>query len=552
MTDTSPPKRRGGTRLLLIGLLIALGAGVYAWRSNERFHDFVVNTVPGMKGSQQTAAKAPPPAPSAVPVNAVKAAAVDFPVILTGLGTVQAANTVLIRSRVDGQIIRIHFKEGQIVNKGDVLAEIDPRPYKAALEQAQAKLQQDQASLANSNRDLTRYQSLAKNDYATRQQLDTQTSQVAQLTAQIASDQAAIDNAQTQLDYATIKSPLTGRVGFRLADQGNIIQASSTTGIVSIAQLQPIAVIFTEPENSLPQLQAGVNAGTLPVEALTTDGKTSLAQGKLDTLNNEVDAGSGTIRIKALFDNTDNKLWPGLSVTTRTVVRTIKDATTVPIGAVQRGQKGFYAYVVGDNSKVQLRPLKITLMGDTQAVIEDGIKPGEMVVTAGQYRLQAGYAGEGHGRGPENRKQGALSDGRRNFRTVHPLPGRDHAADDRRCCASGLVAYPLLPVAPLPQVDFPTIQVSASLPGASPETMASSVAQPLERQFAQIPGVAQLTSSSYARARPASRCSSTSTATSTGPPTTCRRPSTLPAASCPRTCRARRPTERSIRPTARS
>ena len=329
-----------------------------------------------------------PGRPDPVPVTAVKVEEGSFPVVLTGLGTVQAANTVLIRSRVDGQIVTINFKEGQIVNKGDLLVEIDPRPYKAALEQAQAMLQQDQANLANANRDLTRYQSLAKNDYATRQQLDTQGAQVAQLTAQIAADQAAIDNAQTQLDYATIRAPITGRVGFRLADQGNIVTASSTTGIVSIAQLQPIAVIFTEPENSLPQLQAGVAAGTVPVEALTSDGNKSLAQGKLDTLNNEVDATSGTIRIKALFANEDNKLWPGLSVVTRTTVTSLDKATIVPAGAVQRGQKGFYAYVIGDGGKVQLRQLKLTTSNDQQAVVQEGVKPGEMIVTGGQYRLQ--------------------------------------------------------------------------------------------------------------------------------------------------------------------
>jgi multidrug efflux system membrane fusion protein len=374
--------------LVLLGLLILAGGGFYLWRSNAAFRTFVADKVPALREAPKPAAAAAPP--SAVPVSIVKAEKADFPVVLTGLGTVDASNTVLVRSRVDGQILKIHFSEGQVVRQGDLLAEIDPRPYKAALEQAQAKKAQDEANLANANRDLARYQSLARSDYATRQQLDTQSSQVAQLTAQIAADQAAVDNAQTQLDYATIRAPITGRVGFRLTDQGNIVNASSAAGIVEIAQLQPIAVIFTEPENGLPALRAGQAAGVVPVVAYTSDGKTELAQGKLDTVNNTVDATSGTIRVKALFPNEDNKLWPGLSVTTRTTVAVRKGVVVVPDGAVQRGQNGFYAYVVGPDMKVQPRTLKIGMMNDTKALIEDGIKEGEQVVAAGQYRLAPG------------------------------------------------------------------------------------------------------------------------------------------------------------------
>lgn len=388
MADTLERTGRTWTRPVLFGLLVVAGAGFYEWRSSESFRGFLADKVPGLQGAAPKPAAAA--APPAVPVTVAKAELGDFPVVLTGLGTVQANNTVLLRSRVDGQITKINFTEGQIVKKGDLLAQIDPRPYKAALEQAQAKKQQDDANLTNANRDLTRYESLARSDYATRQQLDTQTSQVAQLTAQIASDQASVDNAQVQLDYATITAPITGRVGFRLADQGNIVTASSTTGIVSIAQLQPIAIIYTEPENSLTQLQAGVQAGEIPVDALTSDGKSVLAQGKLDTLNNEVDTSSGTIRIKALFANENNKLWPGQSVTTHTTVTVRKNAVIIPDNAIQRGQSGFYAYVVGDDSKVQVRQLKIGLIGDGRALIEDGIKAGDTVVTAGQYRLQAG------------------------------------------------------------------------------------------------------------------------------------------------------------------
>ena len=391
-------KSRMGTWVLLLGVGVVAGGATYAWRTQPAVRTavadhapaFLTDRFPVLKGDATPKVAAAPPAPSAVPVTFIKASKSEFPVVLRGLGTVDANNTVLVRSRVDGQIVKINFSEGQLVNKGDLLAEIDPRPYKAALEQAQAKKQQDEANLANANRDLTRYTSLAKSDYATKQQLDTQTSTVAQLTAQIAADQAQVDNAQVQLDYATIRAPLTGRVGFRLVDQGNIVNASSTTGIVEIAQQQPIAVVFTEPENSLPQLQSGLAAGTVVVDAYSSDGKTRIAEGRLDTLNNTVDASSGTIRIKALFANEDNKLWPGLSVTTRTTVAVRKDVVVVPDGAVLRGQKGFYAYVVGPDMKATVRPLKLGMISDSKALIDDGIKEGENVVIAGQYRLQEG------------------------------------------------------------------------------------------------------------------------------------------------------------------
>ena len=387
-----PPRRAGPkwSRLLLFGLLIAAGAGYYAYRSNEAFRGFVEAKIPGLKPKAAPAGEAKAAPLPSVPVSATEAVAGDFPVVLLGLGTVDANNTVLVRSRVDGQITHVNFSEGQIVQKGDVLVEIDARPYKASLEQAQAKKQQDEANLANSNRDLERYKSLAKSDFATRQQLDTQTAQVAQLTAQIASDQAAVDNAQVQVEYATIRAPLTGRVGFRLVDQGNIVNASSTSGIVEIAQLQPIAVVFTEPENALPQLRAGQQAGTVAVGAYSADGKTLIETGHVDTLNNTVDVSSGTIRIKALFDNTQNKLWPGLSVITKTTVAVRKGVIIIPDVAVQRGEKGFYAYVVGPDDKVEARSIKVGLMDDAKALIEDGLKAGEKVVTAGQYRLQPG------------------------------------------------------------------------------------------------------------------------------------------------------------------
>ena len=397
--DEQPLRRRSWLWPMLL-LIAGVGAAtVYEWpkvRPWAETHAGPVMALLHLKASERTAgtqagtqtqqkAGATP-----VPVTAVMAKIGDFPIVLTGLGTVDAYNSVLVRSRVDGQINKLNFKEGDLVKEGDVLVEIDQRPYRAALEQAQAKQQQDEANLANAKRDLERYQSLAKSDFATRQQLDTQSSQVAQLTAQIAADQAAIDNAKTQLDYTLIKAPIKGRVGFRLVDQGNIVNASSTTGIVEINQIKPIAVIFTQPENALPAISAGMQNGSLPVTALATDGSQFLAQGQLEVFNNQVDAATGTIRLKAAFENEDKKLWPGLSVSTRMTVSTRENVVLVPSAAVLRGQKGFYSYVVGPDNKVEQRDLKITLMDQKQAVIDEGIKDGEMVVTGGQYRLAPG------------------------------------------------------------------------------------------------------------------------------------------------------------------
>ena len=393
--DEQPSRRRSWAWLVVLAILA--GAAWYEWPRIEpwtRKHAEPVLALVGVKPKPAEQAKNDGETAKAsatpIPVTATVAKTGDFPVILTGLGTVDAYNSVLVRSRVDGQITKLNFKEGDLVQEGDVLVEIDPRPYRAALEQAQAKKQQDQANLTNAERDLTRYQSLAKSDFATRQQLDTQTSQVAQLTAQIAADQAAVDNAQTQLDYTMIKAPIKGRVGFRLVDRGNIVNAATTTGIVEINQIKPIAVIFTQPENSLPQISAGMAKGPLPVTALTTDGMQTLAQGQLEVFNNQVDAASGTIRLKAAFQNDDKKLWPGLSVSTRMVVSTRQNVVLVPSNAVQRGQAGFYAYVVGPDNKVEMRNLKISLMDQAQAVVDEGIKDGETVVIGGQYRLKNG------------------------------------------------------------------------------------------------------------------------------------------------------------------
>ena len=377
--------RRTSLRLFTIALLCA-GAG-YCYYDWNRVGPVVQAGIDRVHLKPEVAKAAPKEAP-AVPVSAAEAKTGTFPEILTSLGTVQPYNTVLVRSRVDGQVVTINFDEGQIVHQGDLLVQIDPRPYQAALDQAKAKRQQDQANLDNTKRDLARSQSLIGNNYVTRQTLDTQTSSVAQLTAQVAADDAAIENATTELSYATIKAPITGRVGFRLVDQGNIVNASSQTGIVEIDQIQPIAVLFTEPEDALGQITEGLKAGALSVQALSSDGTRPLADGMLETFNNEIDTSSGTIRLKGTYPNTDHKLWPGLSVATRLKVKTLKGAVLVPFAAVQHGPNGLYAFVIGGDDKVDVRPIKISFSDDSQAVVSDGVKGGERVVTAGQYRLQ--------------------------------------------------------------------------------------------------------------------------------------------------------------------
>jgi multidrug efflux system membrane fusion protein len=358
-------------------LIVAVAAaGYFGW---QRFGS-------GKTPSAQTAQNAP--ARNAVPVKIAAVEKADFPVYLSGLGTVQGFNTVLVRTRVDGQINSIAFKEGQFVKQGDTLVEIDPRPFQAALDQAKAKKAQDQANLANANLDLQRFTRLG--EFATRQQTDTQRSQVAQLTAQIEADDAAIFNAQTQLDYATVKAPFSGVAGLRQVDVGNIVNAATQTGIVSIAQIEPIAVIFTAPEDQLPEIKAALAASPPKVIAMSTDGKRVLSTGVLALINNQVDISSGTIRLKAVFENKDHALWPGQSVSTRLLIKTLKDVAVVPDDAVQHGANGLYAYSVNSENKAELRWIKVTNSIDGRSVVDEGLSPGQQVITAGQYKVQPG------------------------------------------------------------------------------------------------------------------------------------------------------------------
>jgi multidrug efflux system membrane fusion protein len=362
--------------ILFLALVVA--AGNYGW---HRYYD--PEAIAKTESAQKAAARRP-----AIPVSVAQVEKADFPVYLTSLGTVQGFNTVVVRTRIDGQIDKIAFTEGQTVKQGDLLAEIDPRPFQAALDQAKAKKVQDEANLANANLDLQRYTKLG--EFATRQQTDTQRSTVAQLTAQIAADDAAIANAQTQLDYTQVKSPITGVVGLRQVDIGNIVNASNMSGIVTVTQVEPIAVIFTAPEEQLPYISEAQRVAPLRTIAITTDGKKPLAEGQLSVINNQVDTTSGTIRLKAVFDNKNHVLWPGQSVSTRLLVKTLKDATVVPDDAIQHGTNGLYAYAVTADNKAELRKVKVSQSIDGRTVVDDGLKPGERVITGGQFKVQPG------------------------------------------------------------------------------------------------------------------------------------------------------------------
>src|ERR1700722_11685939 len=329
-------------------------------------------------------------APPAVAVDTAAVTHAAVPIYLSGLGTVQAYYTVTVTARVDGELQQIAFTEGQNVRKGDLLAQIDPRPNQAALAQAIATKAKDSAQLANAKRDLERYTVLQPQDLASKQTVDTQRAMVDQLTAQLQVDQAAIDNARTQLEYTRITSPIGGRTGIRLIDPGNIVHAADTTGIVVVTQVQPISVIFTLPEEELSAVTAALSAGPVTVTTLSRDGGVELDQGKLLLIDNEIDQPTGTAKLKAIFNNEHNTLWPGQFVNARVLVRTDKSVLTIPTTAVQLGPNGPFTYVVKSDSTVEVRPLKIGEESSGMTIIHKGLALNERVVTSNQYRLQAG------------------------------------------------------------------------------------------------------------------------------------------------------------------
>jgi multidrug efflux system membrane fusion protein len=329
-----------------------------------------------------------------IPVLVATAEQQDAPIFLEALGTVQAFNTVTVKPMVDGPLNAVNFTEGQTVKKGDVLAQIDPRTYQAALDQATAKKAQDEAQLANARLDLARYTKLAANNYTSGQQADTARAQVAQDEALVRQDQAQIDNARTLLGYTTIASPLDGRTGIRQVDAGNIVHASDTTGLVVLTQLQPISVLFTLPQQALAQVSRAMSQGAAKVLAYAqgTVGNASavLDTGTLTVLDNQVDPTTGTIKLKATFPNPGHRLWPGAFVGVQVQVDTAKDAVVVPPDAVQRGPRSTYVYVVNADGSTTRRDVKVGHEDAQASIIADGVKPGEKVVVDGASRLNDG------------------------------------------------------------------------------------------------------------------------------------------------------------------
>lgn len=355
--------------------VLVIGASALSW--------YALRATP--KASPGIAATTVAPAvPVTIGVSEVK----SVPVYLVGLGTVQAFNTVVVKVRVDGQLDKVDFTEGQDVKAGDVLAQIDPRPFQAALDQAKATKAKDEAQLENAKLDLVRFKDL--HDFATRQSVDTQTALVHQLEATIQGDQAAIDSAQVQLDYTTIKAPISGRTGIRLVDQGNIVHATDPNGLVVITQLQPISVIFTLPEHYLRAVSQEMQVAPLQVFAQARSDARRLGEGTVALVDNQIDQSTGSIKLKATFPNDNHALWPGQFVNIQVLLRTLQQAVTVPGTSVQRGPDGMYVYVVRPDSTAVMTPVTVGQMSQGIAVIEKGLDAGAKIVVAGQYRLAPG------------------------------------------------------------------------------------------------------------------------------------------------------------------
>lgn len=313
-----------------------------------------------------------------------------MPIYLRGVGTVIAYNTVVVRSQIQGQLTQINFNEGQAVRAGDVLAQIDPRPYQAQLDQIIATRDRDQAQLANSRANLDRYSKLLSEGWATPQLADTQKAQVAQLENAVKADEALIQAAKVQLEYTRLTSPIDGVTGVRLVDVGNIIHPSDPNGLVVVTQLQPISVIFTLPESNLPEIQEQMAKASLRVFALSQDDKIALDEGTLGLVDNQILQTTGTIRLKAEFPNKAHRLWPGQLINVRLLLEDRKDGLTVPASVVQQGPHGAQAYVINADGTAELRPIEVTQISDGQALIASGLKANERVVVSGQYRLQPG------------------------------------------------------------------------------------------------------------------------------------------------------------------
>ena len=339
------------------------------------------------RGQKNARASGPPPS---VPVGVATVKQRDFPVYLTGLGSVTAFNTVSLKTRIDGQITQVNFVEGQDVKEGELLIQIDPRPYQVALEQAQANLQRDEAQLTNAKVQYERMKALYDGGVIAKQDLDTQQASFGQYEGTIAADKAAIDNVKLNLAYTRITSPINGRIGLRQVDIGNYVTAASGASMAVITQMHPIAIIFTLPEDQLQAVRERMQRGTLQVDVYSRDDQTKLSTGKLLTIDNQIDPTTGTVRFKAVFENPDNSLWPNQFVNVHLLLETRKDAITAPVSAIQRGPQGTFVYLVDNNNTVQVRPVQLALTQGNTVVIQSGLEVGERVVTDGQEKLQPG------------------------------------------------------------------------------------------------------------------------------------------------------------------
>jgi membrane fusion protein, multidrug efflux system len=338
-------------------------------------------------GSTQAATNnAPPP----IPVTVTAAVQQDVPIYYDALGTVNALNTVAIRAQVNGQIVSIDFRQGQEVHQGDLLAKIDPAPFQANLDQAKSKKSQDEATLIDAEKDLARYKTLVQRDYETQQNVDAQQAKVDQTKGMIDADEAAIEAAQTQLNFATISAPIDGVVGFRQVDLGNIIHTNDANPLTVLTQIKPCTVIFTLPQNDLGPVREAMLRGAVPVVAFDQDDKQQLAEGRLLLINNQIDQSTSTIQLKAEFPNQDERLWPGEFVRIRILILTRKDAITIPPVAVQHGPNGLYTWVVKPDNTVEQRAIETMPVNNDTAIVTKGIAAGERVVVNGQYRLDVG------------------------------------------------------------------------------------------------------------------------------------------------------------------
>jgi multidrug efflux system membrane fusion protein len=351
--------------------------------------------------------KAQAAAPRSVSVATAQVVRQDVPVYLTGLGAVTAFNTANIKSRVDGQIMKVNFKEGQNVTQGELLIEIDSRPFQVQLEQMQAQLFRDQAQLRDAKLNLDRYTALIPSGSIAQQQVDTQKALVDQLDGTVRTDQAMIDNAKLQIVYCHITAPFTGRVGLRQVDPGNIIHAADTNPMLVLTQLQPIAVIFTLTEDVLPTVSQHMKQSTLEVDAFSRDDQTKLATGKLQTIDNTIDPTTGTAKLKAVFDNKDNQLWPNQFVNANLLLETRKNSTVLPTAAIQRGPQGTFVYAVNPDKTVQDKAVTISLTQGVTTVVTSGVNPGDVVVTDGQDKLQRGSKIEPRATGPSTGQGGS-------------------------------------------------------------------------------------------------------------------------------------------------